>query len=89
MKPKPVAWKKVQEAVSLKVTIEYRDLSNIEKAVKMYNEKNISKRIVAKVCDLSREVVERAKKIVKESRNIGLIERSRLLTLEYEVELVR
>jgi hypothetical protein len=31
--------KKVREAVSLKATAEYRGLSNVEKAVKMYNEK--------------------------------------------------
>jgi hypothetical protein len=79
----------VQEAVSLKTTVEYRSLINIEKVVKMCNEKNISERVTAKVCDLIRETIERAKKVVEESRNIGLIKRPRLLTLEYEVELVR
>jgi hypothetical protein len=53
----------------------------------MCNEKDISERIAAKVCDLSRGAVERVKKAVKEGRNIGLI--GRPLAPEYEVELVR
>jgi hypothetical protein len=81
--------KKVREAARLRAMTEYRDFSDVEKVVKMCNEKGVSDRVAAKACSLSRRAVERAKKAVQENRNIGLSGRPRLLASEYEVELVR
>jgi hypothetical protein len=72
----------------LRVTTEYRSLDEHEQVGKIYNKTGISKKVVAKACNLKKRVVERIK-IIKESRGIKLIEKSRLLALEYEIELVR
>ena len=77
------------EATRLKVSVGYWSLDDLEKAVKMCCEKGISMRVAAKVCNIKKRAIERAKIAIKEGRNIGITGRPRLLTPKYEAELVK
>jgi hypothetical protein len=68
-------------------TSEFRELEDIEKAIKLHNEHQVSIRDAAATCGVKKSALERALKAVKEGRPWGVHGRPRLLSLVEEERL--
>jgi hypothetical protein len=69
-------------------TGDYRNLSDVDKALKLMEEKEVSMACAAKVVGIDVGRVKRAKKAKKENRCVGVVGRPKLLSSEGEAKLV-
>jgi hypothetical protein len=69
-------------------TCDYRNLSEVDKALKLVKEKEVSMAVAAQVVGVDVGRVKRAKKANKENRCVGVVGRPKLLSSEGEAKLV-
>lgn len=73
---------------ALFATSEYRGLDELERAVKLVEDKHTSASEAARICGVSRAAVRRGIEAHKKGRDIGLTGRPRLLSPAEEKQLV-
>ena len=70
-------------------TSSYRELTKLEKAIKLKEEEECSYRVAAKLCSVNKSKIESAIKAKKAGRILGKVGRPRALTSVQEESLTR